>query len=89
MVDDGIEGQSLGEVEVEGSRSCEAFVQRNNESEGYDDPEGHRFVVYGLYCRCTVLKMTFDMLVEVQDSKDVTRSEASPGENMLLKRSGW
>ena len=40
MVDDGIEGQSLGEAEVEGSRSCGAFVQRNNESEGYDDREG-------------------------------------------------
>ena len=79
MVDDGIEGQSLGEAEVEGSRSCEAFVQRNNESEGYDNPEGHRFVVHGLYRRCTVLRMTLDMLVEVRDSEDVTRSETSRG----------
>ena len=62
MVDDGIEGQSLGEAEVEGSRSCEAFVQRNNESERYDDPGGHRFVVHGLYRRCTVL------LVEVLET---------------------
>lgn len=55
VVDDGIEGQSLGEAEVEGSTSCEAFVRRNNESEGYDDPGGHRFVVHDLYRRCTVL----------------------------------
>ena len=79
MVDDGIEGQGLGEAEVEGSRSCGTSVQRNNGSEGYDDPEGHRFVVHSLYRRCMVLKMTVDMLVEVQDSKDVTRSEASRG----------
>ena len=55
MVDDGIEGQSLGEAEVEGSRSCGTFVRRNNESGGCDNPGGHRFVVYGLYRRCTVL----------------------------------
>ena len=73
MVDDGIEGCGLGEAEVEGSRSCETFVRRNNESEGYDDTGGHRFVVHGLYRRCTVLKMTLDMLVEVRDSEDVTR----------------
>lgn len=56
VVDDRIEGRSLGEAEVWGSWSCGAFVRRNNESEGYDDPGGHRFVVHGLYRRCTVLK---------------------------------
>ena len=65
MVGDRIEGRGLGEAEVWGSRSCEAFMQRNNESEGYDDPGGHRFVVYGLYRICTVLKMTLDLTVEV------------------------
>ena len=66
MVDDGIEGQSLGEAEVEGSRSCGTFVRRNNGSGGYDDPGGHRFVVHDLYRRCTVLRnAVFDMLVEV------------------------
>lgn len=56
VVDDRIEGRSLGEAEVWGSWSCGAFVRRNNGSEGYDDPGGHRFVVHGLYRRCTVLK---------------------------------
>ena len=65
MVDDRIEGQSLGEAEVEGSRSCGTFVQRNNESEDYDDLGGHRFVVRCLYRRCTVLEILFDMMVEV------------------------
>ena len=84
MFDDGIEGQSLGEAEVEGSRSCGAFVRRNNESEGYDDPVEHRFVVHGLYRRCTVLKMTLDMLVEVRDSEDITKREESRGATKLM-----
>ena len=57
MVDDGIEGRSLGEAEVEGSRSCGTFVRRNNESGGYDNLGGHQFVVHGLYRRCTVLSV--------------------------------
>ena len=61
----GSRGRSLGEAEVRGSRSCGAFVRRNNESEGYGDPGGHRFVVCGLYRRCTALKMLFNMIVEV------------------------
>ena len=73
VVDDRIEGRSLGEAEVWGSRSCGAFVRRNSGSEGYDDPGGHQFVVHGLYRRCTVLRMTLDMLIEVRDSENVTR----------------
>lgn len=76
VVDDRIEGRSLGEAEVWGSWSCGAFVRRNNGSGGYDDPGGHRFVVHGLYRRCTVLKMTLDMLVKVRGSEDVTRCKA-------------
>ena len=70
MVDDRIEGRSFGEAEVWGSRSCGTFVRRNSESEDYDDPGGHRFVVFGMYRRCTVLMITLDMLVEVRGSKD-------------------
>ena len=74
MVDDGIKWQSLGEAAVEGSRSCEVFVQRNYESEGYGDPGEHRFVVHGLYWRCTVLRMALRHFG--RDSEDATRSEA-------------
>ena len=56
VVDDRIEGRSLEKLRSGGSWSCGAFVRRNNGSEGYDDPGGHRFVVHGLYRRCTVLK---------------------------------
>ena len=77
MVDDEIEGQSLGEAEVEGSRSCGAFMQRNNGSGDYDNPGGHRFIVHGLYRRCTVLMMAFGYFG--RGCEDVTRSEASRG----------
>jgi hypothetical protein len=60
MVDDEIEGRSLGEAEIDGSRSGGTFVRMNNASEHRDDLGERMFVVRCLYRMCMVLEFLHD-----------------------------